>query len=156
MATEDCPGANPANADVLKAGCWAEHEDGSLIFVKGTEHKQVVYEIFDLAQDSPVSYNDAMAEDEFKKSFSYKTGTSQEKWTWHDKTPFPWERVMKNFGKPTPNLADAHEILSAAARVAKSLRLRAHKFTQADLGARTNSLREKAGKIMDKILEAIR
>lgn len=29
MATDDVPGANPANADVLCAGCWAEHDDGS-------------------------------------------------------------------------------------------------------------------------------
>lgn len=37
MSTNDVPGANPVNKDILAAGCWAEHADGSLLFVKGNE-----------------------------------------------------------------------------------------------------------------------
>lgn len=134
MATQDCPGANPANADQLKSGCWAEHEDGSLIYVKGTESGQIVYEIYDLAQEPPVYYNDAMREDDFKKAFSFPpVGTSKEKWTWHDKTPMPWNRVMRTFGKPKPEHADVHDTLSAAARVAESLRLRGQKLAESDV-----------------------
>ena len=103
MATQDCPGANPANADVLAAGCWAEHDDGSLLFVKGTENQQVIYELYDLAQQPPVYYQDAMREDAFKKAFSYPpVGSSPERWTWHDKTNFPWTKVMKTFFRSTP------------------------------------------------------
>jgi len=130
MSTEDVPGANPANKDVLAAGCWAEHEDGSLLYVKGTENDQVVYELYDLDQDPPVSYQDAMREEAFKKAFSYPpVGRSKEKWTWHDKTPFPWHRVMRTFDKPRPDYADVHDRLSAAERTARSLRLRAQKLT---------------------------
>lgn len=130
MSTDDVPGANPANKDILAAGCWAEHDDGSLLYVKGTENEQVVYELFDVAQDPPVYYPDAMTEKAFKASFSYPpVGKSAEKWTWHDKTPFPWSRVMKTFDKPRPSYADVHEQLSAAARVAQSLRLRAQRLT---------------------------
>lgn len=49
MSTNDVPGANPKNADVLAMGCWAEHEDGSLIFVESVEGGTVVYSIFDIA-----------------------------------------------------------------------------------------------------------
>lgn len=31
MSTNDVPGAKTENRDVLAMGCWAEHEDGSLI-----------------------------------------------------------------------------------------------------------------------------
>lgn len=90
MSTNDVPGANPKNAYVLAAGCWAEHADGSLIYVKGTENDQVVYEIYDIAQDPPVYYQDAMREKAFKQQFSFPpVGASPEEWTWHDKTPFP-------------------------------------------------------------------
>lgn len=129
MATQDVPGANPANADRLGAGCWAEHKDGSLMFVKGAEGGQVVYELYDLAQAPPVYYQDAMREDAFKKAFSYPpVGQSADVWTWHDKTAFPWNRVMKTLDKPAPRHADVADTLTAAARVAESLRLRAQKL----------------------------
>lgn len=125
MSTNDVPGANSANKDELASGCWAEHEDRSLLFVKGTEQQQVVYELYDLAQDPPVYYQDAMREYEFKSSFSFPpVGQSAEKWTWHDKTPFPWSSVMSTFDKPRPVHADVHDQLTAAARVARSLQLR--------------------------------
>ena len=138
MATQDVPGANAANADVLASGCWAEHADGSLLFVKGTENQQVVYELYDIAQNPPVYYQDAMREDAFKKAFSYPpVGNSAEKWKWHDKSAFPWSRVMKTFDKPRPQHADVHDTLSAAARVAQSLRLREQNLAPENVGHMT-------------------
>lgn len=159
MATNDVPGNNPANADVLAAGCWAEHEDKSLLYVKGTENNQVVYELYDMAQSPPVYYQDAMREDAFKKAFTYgPKGTSKEKWTWHDKSVFPWNKVMKTFDKPTPSYADVHDNLSAAARVAESLRLRAQNLTPEDVTPKTEQVLPKgsSGKvIIDRIQRAI-
>jgi len=156
MSTHDVPGANKANSDVLAAGCWAAHDDGSLLYVKGTENDQVVYELYDLAQDPPVYYQDAMREDAFKKAFSFPpVGTSSEKFQWHDKSPFPWHRVMKTFNKPVPTHADVHDTLSAAARVAESLRLRAQRITEEELGPRAETVRKKGRSIMERIERAI-
>jgi len=150
MSTHDVPGANPANADVLAAGCWAEHDDGSLIFVKGTEGGQIVYEIYDVGQDPPVKYQDAMRELAFQDQFR-----SFDEWTWHDKTPFPWSRVMKTFDKPRPEHADVHEELSAAARVAESLRLRARDLTEEEVTPRTEQRRRKGRSIMERLERAL-
>lgn len=156
MSTQDVPGANAAHNDILASGCWAEHDDGSLLFVKGTENSQVVYELYDLDQDPPVYYQDAMVEDAFKTSFSFPpVGSSPDKWTWHDKTPFPWSRVMKTFDKPRPTHADVHETLSTAARVAQSLRLRAQKITEEELGPRAEQVRRKGRSIMERIERAL-
>lgn len=157
MATHDVPGSNPANKDVLTAGCWCEHDDGSLIFVKGTEGGQVVYEIFDLSQDPPVSYSDAMRESAFKTTFSWKPGDADVlggKWLWHDKTPFPWDRVMKNFDRPAPQVTSAEAILSAAARVAESLRLRAQTLDQASVGAQQETKERKGRAVIDRLAKA--
>lgn len=156
MSTNDVPGANAANADVLAAGCWAEHDDGSLLFVKGSEQSQVIYELYDLDQQPPVYYQDAMREDAFKRAFSFPpVGTSPEKWTWHDKTPFPWDRVMKTFNKPRPVHADVNDQMSAAARVADSLRLRTQKMTEDVLGHRTEQVRQKGRSIMERLEAAL-
>jgi hypothetical protein len=156
MSTHDVPGANPANCDVLKAGCWAEHTDGSLIYVKGTENGQVVYEIYDVAQDHPVYYQDAMREQAFKTQFSFApVGQSSVAWTWHDKTPFPWSRVMKTFDKPVAQAASAGDMLSAAARVAESLKLRAKALTQGDVEAKTEHVRRKGRPIVERIERAL-
>jgi hypothetical protein len=155
--TNDVPGANPVNADKLDTGCWAEHDDGSLIFIKGVEGDQVVYEIYDLATDPPVYYQDAMREAEFKKAFSAApVGTSKDTWKWHDKSAFPWGKVMKTFDKPRPVNADVHDILSAAARVAQSLRLRAQKLTPSDVKPSEEQELPKAGQaIVERIQKAI-
>lgn len=150
MATHDVPGSNPANKDELHAGCWAEHEDGSLLYVKGTERDQVVYELYDLNEDPPVYYQDAMDEKQFKESFGWSADIQ---WTWHDKTPMPWERVMKNFERPRPNLADVHDTLSAAARVAQSLRLRAQRLAQSDVDAQRTE--RKGRPILERISRAL-
>src|SRR5262245_2443793 len=121
MSTNDVPGANPANNDELAMGCWAEHDDGSLIFVESTEANRVIYSIFDLAKEPPIEYRDAMPESSFKKTFSWKTGAF-EKWTWHDKTPFPWDRIIENGFADGEKPVSADHTLTAAERVAESLR----------------------------------
>lgn len=125
MSTNDVPGANPANHDSLAMGCWAEHEDGSLIFVKSTEGNRVIYEMYDLSSPTIVQYTDAMLEDAFKKQFSYDAKkTKSVKWVWHDKVSFPWDRIIKAGARDGVGYASADDQLSAAARVALSLSLR--------------------------------
>lgn len=155
MSTQDVPGANPANADILAAGSWAEHADGSLIFVKGNEGGQTIYEIYDVAQDPPVYYQDAMLEAAFKKQFSFPpVGTSPDKWTWHDKTAFPWSRVMKNISKPVPMPVSADVQLSAAQRVANSLHLRARNLDPSALDANVDQDVRKGRAILDRLQKA--
>ena len=131
MSTNDVPGAKAANGDVLAMGCWAEHEDGSLILVESVEAGSVVYSIFDVAQEPPVEYRDAMPEQGFKTRFSWPT-KDVIRWTWHDKTPFPWTRVMRDFPAGAKHVT-AKDHLSAAARVAESLQLRAEALRDRDL-----------------------
>ena len=153
MSTNDVPGANPANKDVLAMGAWAEHEDGSLIVVEAVEAGSVVYSIFDVAQSPPVEYRDAMTEKTFKDQFTWKpNGKSTEKWTWHDKTPFPWDRVMRDFPAGTRQVS-ADEGLSAAQRVAESLALRAGAVMERH--GVTPTLQKAATKIMEGVSEAI-
>src|SRR6266436_129690 len=99
MSTNDVPGAKAGNHDELGSGCWAEHDDGSLIYVAGTENGRVIFEIFDLSDDDrPVEYRDAMPKKLFEQKFSWDPKNSASvKWTWHDKTPFPWDRILKHF-----------------------------------------------------------
>jgi len=122
MATDQVPGYNPANNDQLRIGAWAEHADGSLIFVKSVEGGIVVYEIYDLSKKPAIFFPDAMAEAAFKREFSWK-GTG-DKWIWHDKVeahPFPWERVMASV-RPGEHYADVEAFLSAAEKVARKRR----------------------------------
>jgi hypothetical protein len=153
MATHDVPGKRAANADVLAMGCWAEHEDGSLIFVESTEGGRVVYSVFDLSVDPPIEYRDAMEENAFKRQFSYKRAVGKpkkrgpgrpkkkpvetgevsakdvvddlrsDKWLWHDKTPFPWDRVIGTGVADGFRHASADGLLTAAQRVMQSRKL---------------------------------
>lgn len=136
MSTSDVPGANPANNDQLAMGCWAEHSDGSLIFVESTEGGRVIYSVFDMSKEPPIEYRDAMPEGSFKNTFTWKpgksTGTPNEKWTWHDKTPFPWDRVIKRGVTDGPRHPSADHLMSAAERVAQSLRLRGAELNERD------------------------
>ena len=129
MATNSVPGADPKNNDKLNIGCWAEHEDGSMIFVKGVnENDIVVFEIYDFADEKmPVFYQQALALKDFEKTFSYdpkKIDKINMKWTWHDKTPFPWEKIMQIIQKPVPVPANVEDTISAAKRIAESLKAR--------------------------------
>lgn len=147
MSTTDVPGANAANGDELGMGCWAEHEDGSLVLVQSTEGGRVVFEMFDdLDKDPVTAYRHAMPEDEFKRSFSWSRtlrpgGGSVVKWTWHDKTPFPFDRIIKAGVRPGMRYATADDQLSAAARVAASLNARSETRSKSDLADLFDTLR---------------
>lgn len=135
MATDDVPGKNPSNADKLAMGCWAEaadKNDKSLIFVESVEGGNVVFSMFDV--DNDLEYRDAMALKEFETFFTFDPKSSKHgkvtgslRWTWHDKTPFDWRRVMKSM-KPGPRFSSADALLSAAAKVAKALGIRGKKL----------------------------
>lgn len=100
MSTEDVPGMNPQNNDDLHAGCWGEHKDGSLVYVLGTENNTVLFCAFDLSGKKPVEYRDALPLKAFQEKFTYNvTRPSSIRFTWHDKTLFPWDRVMKYFNQ---------------------------------------------------------
>lgn len=154
MSTNDVPGANPSNNDELGVGCWAEHDDGSLIFVESTEAARVVYSIFDVSRDQPIEYRDAMPESSFKRTFSWKGTRDDIKWTWHDKTPFPWDRIIKHGLPDGARLPAAEHIMTAAERVAESLRLRGADVSR-DIGHRTERIIKRAGGIWDKLGRAV-
>lgn len=127
MSTDDVPGANPANADKLAMGCWAEHKDGSLIFVESVEGGRVIFSVFDVQRTPAMEYRDAMDEAAFKRQFSWKV-SGGDHWTWHDKTPFPWDRIMRRFPSGS-RLASADETTSAAQRIAEARDLRAREVS---------------------------
>lgn len=134
MSTNDVPGYDEDNNDELAMGSWAEHEDGSLILVESTENERVVYSVFDTGTEPITEYRDAMPQDDFQEHFSWsaeaksKRGRKKDKWTWHDKTPFPWDRIIKEGARDGMRFATAKDQLRAAARVAKSRKLRGHPF----------------------------
>lgn len=144
MSTHDVPGAVESNHDELAMGCWAEHDDGSLLFVESTEGGRVIYSVFNMAMNPPVEYRDAMPLKGFQNLFSWskkKTTAKPKKrvkkmtdidedglledvmWTWHDKTPFPWDRVIEAGTKDGVRHVSVEDQLNAALRVAKSRRL---------------------------------
>jgi len=120
MSTNDVPGANVANSDTLAIGCWAEHKDGSLILVEGVESDRVIYSVFDLSQNPVMEYRDAMTKKDFEEKYSYDSKKNNDKWTWHDKTPFPWNLVIKSGGKDGLRYACADDQISAAQKIANS------------------------------------
>lgn len=119
MSTNDVPGAVPANGDTLAMGCWAEHADGSMIFVESTEAGRVIYCMFDTKNHT--QYRDAMPGVSFKSTFSWQPSNPKSvKWTWHDKTPFPWNKVIGGGFPDGQDAPSADHIVSAAARVQAS------------------------------------
>jgi len=138
MSTKDVPGSNPANNDELAMGCWAESDDGSLILVEAVEGNQVVFSIFDVSKDPVVEYRDAMPKDGFETEFS------KNDWTHHDKTPFPWDKVMENFNSGS-RFASAEGLLNAAEKVAQHRGLKGGVL----------SAREELSSLMNKIQTAI-
>jgi hypothetical protein len=158
MSTNDVPGARPENRDVLATGCWAEHEDGSLIFVESTEGGRVIYSIFEMSTKPPIEYRDAMAEGAFKKQFSWQPedGKTKDRWTWHDKTPFPWDRIIKKGARDGRRDVSAEETLTAAARIRRSREIRRGRAVDdAEVEARVDKLSEKATSIIKKLQRAI-
>lgn len=152
MSTHDVPGANPDNNDELGMGCWAEHDDGSMIFVESTEGDRVIYSMFDMLKVPPVEYRDAMPTPAFEKAFGREADIGP--WTWHDKTAFPWDRIIKAGVPDGTRHAFADHQLSAAQRVADSLALRGEQVSR-DLGHRTEQVVKRSGGIFDKLSRAI-
>ncbi len=156
MSTNDVPGNNPINNDELAMGCWAAHEDGSLMLVQSSEGGRVVYIVFDLSADPPLQYTDTMAEKAFKRTYSFPD--SDDKWTWHDKSPFPWDQVIDAGVQQGPAYASADALETAAARVAKSRDLKSKGFSQdeaEDMAAVWTEIIRKAGPIIRDIQKAI-
>lgn len=122
MSTNDVPGANAKNFDKLAPGCWAEHDDGSLVIVLATEANRVLFEVFDTTEEPITTWKYALTLAEFNKRFSVPpTGASDIKWVWHDKTDFPIDRIIEEGAKPGPDFASATDQLSAAERLRRSL-----------------------------------
>lgn len=154
MSTLDVPGARVENHDQLAMGAWAEHQDGSLIFVESTEMGRVVFSVFDLSADPPVEYRTALPEDTFKRRFSWDPDDDDnDQWSWHDKRPFPWDRVMQHFPEGQRHVS-AEDQLTAAQRVARSLDLKAGPVR--DLAERRPSIQRAARTIMEGVREAVR
>jgi len=163
MSTYDVPGHNPMNNDELTPGCWAEHEDGSMIFVEGIESGKVIYSMFDLETDPPMEYRDAMPEKGFKKHFSWDPNNkNSEPWLWKDKTSFPWDTVMGIF-KDGTKFPSALDQINAAKRVADAMVIKGKKIEEDSIANRLRNFNAKSkvvvgrkGKvIMDKIQRAI-
>lgn len=157
MATHDVPGANPANNDKLAAMAWAEHADGSLILVESTEGGRVVFSVFDTSQDPILEYRHALMEDDFKAKFSWKSGNqvTADKWTWHDKTPFDWDRVIKAGAQPGLKYPSAGDQLTAAQRVAQALGLQAQAIDKTKLSDKAARRVMKIGKKLEKALAGL-
>jgi hypothetical protein len=156
MSTNDVPGAKLQNNDELAMGCWAEHEDGSLIFVESTEGGRCIYSIFDMT--TPViEFRDSMAVGAFKKMFSWDPkNPKSEKWTWHDKTPFPWDRIIRAGHKDGSRHASAEDLLSAAERVRRSREIhRGREVDVEEVASRIDQIGEKAEGIIKRLQRAI-
>ncbi len=159
MSTNDVPGAKASNNDKLAMGCWAEANDDSLILIEGvsTAENRVIFSIFDLSNsEQPLEYRDSMPIDGFEEDFSYGD-KSQDKWTWHDKTDFPWERVIKNFPDGS-RLPSAESVLNAAKRVAKSRHLIASKVIKKEISHRMEqafNVTKTGNIIIDKLQRAL-
>lgn len=157
MGTHDVPNHGSAAADELKMGCWSEHKDGSLILVESTEGGRVVYSIFDMEKTPIVEYRDAMAEGAFKKTFSWDPkDPKSEKWLWHNRTVFPWDRIIKAGGKDGAKHASAEDQLNAAERVRRSREI--HRGQPVDVEVartRVDTLGRKAKAILSKLQKAI-
>lgn len=168
MATNDVP--SPKRGEELRQGCWAEHEDGSLIFVYDTEIDRVVYTLFDLSVDPVMDYRHAMPIGDFERTFSCSKAdinkpvvvggkkVTKQQWLWHDKTPFPWSRVIKDGLQSVPKVSMAEDQISAAARVAKDLALRGKavsedSYTDVRDDVRPNrTIRDRLGAALDAFL----
>lgn len=157
MSTNDVPGANPANHDVLAMGCWAEHEDGSLILVESTEGGRVVYSIFDREKEPITEYRDAMAEGAFKKTFSWDPRRpGSEKWTWHDKTAFPWDKIIAAGARDGTRYASVDDQLTAAERIRRSREIhRGQPVDPVEIETRIDQLGVKAERIVRRLQRAI-
>lgn len=116
MSTNDVPGANPANGDQLRPGCWAEAPDGRMLLnVEAVNEDRVIFSYFLLNTKPVTSGRFASPRDVFMRKFSFREEEKKSmwgrgkkkgddstiddkgniKWTWHDKTAFPWNRIIE-------------------------------------------------------------
>lgn len=160
MSTNDCPGAVAGNNDELAMGCWAEAADGSLIFVQSTEGNRVIFSVFDMTRKT--EYRSAMPEPAFKDNFTWKGGKggSKDRWTWHDKTAFPWDRLIKAGFDEGERPISATDQLNAAQRVAESLKAMGADVKETQGGDFSHRVESDPGKaaanrILDKIGRAV-
>jgi hypothetical protein len=125
MSTNDVPGCNPNNSDELAMGCWAEAKDGSLLLIESVEGDRVIYSIFNTAVNPPMEYRDAMPLNGFEDHFSYCNNKKPlgGVWTWHDKTPFPWDRVIRKGIADGTKFVNIDDQITAAARVIEARNL---------------------------------
>ena len=142
MSTQCAPGYKGSNSDsandVLFKGCWAEADAESLLFVEDIDEKDniVIFNIFDLSKDPILDYRDSMTIDDFKEEFSYGSKMNKKikgnKWTWHDKTKFPWKKIIKAGGQDGMRIAEANQVLSLAAQLAAHKHLRGNPVDKQD------------------------
>ena len=124
MSTNDVPGAVKRNHDDLHQECWAEADDGSLLRIEGITRGKVYFTLYD-PKDPGFKYVTGMVEDEFKRHFSFdpkKTGSLAIKWTWHDKTPWPFERVIDMGIKEGHQRVFAADVITNGKQVADHLK----------------------------------
>jgi hypothetical protein len=101
-----------------------------------------------------------MPEASFKSTFTWEKGKTtkktNEKWLWHDKTAFPWDRIIKSGVSDGQKAVSANDVLTAAERVAESLKLLGISVSR-DVAHRAPQESDKdTGKvIMDKITRAV-
>jgi len=158
MSTHDVPGARAENRDELAALCWAEHEDGSLILVESTEGDRAIFSVFDMSKDPPMEYRDAMPIDGFKTQFSWDRDKPNDPdnicWTWHDKTAFPWDRIIKEGIQDGSRFACAQHPMTAAEKIKQSMELRGRPVIKDELKSRRDRL-GKVGRIIIDALQAV-
>ena len=159
MSTEDCPGYGNAKADVLKTGCWAEHEDKTLIFIESTEGGRCVYSVFDMSRQPVLEFRDSMAIGAFQREFSWSAGddTKKDRWTWHNRTPFPWDRVIKAGARDGVRYADVEDQLTAAERIRRRREIqRSQPVDPEEIATRVDHIADKAAQgIIQRVQDAI-
>jgi len=157
MSTTAVPGADPKNLDQLDQGCWAEDAgQTSLVHVIGHEHGSVVFQLYDLSETPIIFYQDAMLAKDFKDFFSVPPfGTSDVTWTWHDKTNFPFDRVMKRFSSKTSHHADVQDQLSIVQKIAQKLHMTGSRLAKEELTAQVEQQRSRGEAIIEVIGEAL-
>ena len=135
-------------------GCWAEHEDDSLILVESVEGGYVVYSMFDMNLDPILEYRDKMAQGAFEKAYSWPND-SGDKWLWHDKTPFPWDTVIAAGTQAGVRHPTADSLISAAARVAQHRGMSSRKFDYSryadKMGAAAHTIRDKVQRAIQEL-----
>jgi hypothetical protein len=160
MSTQDVPGfddlKSDAKQDELHIGVWGEHSDNSLILVEGVEQGRVVFSIFDMSPTPPMEYRDSLPEKQFKSQFSFNSKSSiiKQGWVWHDKTQFPWNKIMDNFPDGT-RYPSADVAVNEAQRIAKIKSLRGAIVKKENYTHMMDQIGKKGRMIVDKIQRAV-